>query len=111
MVMMYFDRDSDVDHRHKRETGFNERMPALRAAIQTSIQQKDATFQCAFHHWLNDVARRISTLRPQTLKVPSELQLARGLDKQEVRLTADKEVFGTVDGKDCLLYPLPTTRT
>ncbi len=107
MVMMYFDNDSDVDHRHKRETGFNERMPALRLAIQQSVLQKDPTFQHAFCHWLNDVLRRISTLRPQTLKVPSELQLSRGLDTQDVCLTADKEVYGTIDGQKCLLYPLP----
>jgi hypothetical protein len=109
MVMMYFDRDSDVDHRYKREQGFEARMPALRAAMQESVRAKDDTFQAAFRHWFQDVVRRISSLRPQTLRVPRELQLARGLDAQEVVLCEHGTISGTIDGKRCLLYPITPT--
>jgi hypothetical protein len=109
MVMMYFDRDSDVDHRFKREQGFDARMPALRLAMQESVRANDPTFQAAFRHWFADVVRRISSRRPQTMKVPRELQLARGLDTQEVALSDKGAISGTIDGKVCLLYPIHHT--
>ena len=109
MVMMYFDRDSDTDHKFKREQGFEERMPALRLAMKEDERANDKTYQRTFRHWHTDVIRRISSLRPQTLKIPRELQLARGLDGQNVTLSAEGTLSGTIDGKEFLLYPIHQT--
>lgn len=109
MVMMYFDREANVEAQLRRDEGFAQRMPLLRAAMRKDAEANDATYQGAFKHWLADVIRRVSNKRPSRLKIPLELQFARGLDSQTVTLRTDDSVWGKIGNQDCLLYPITKT--
>lgn len=111
MVQMYFDRETDIDHRQKRDEGFGERMPLLRAAIAQSTRENDPTLQAAFAHWIASLKRRIAAMRPVSLKLPEELQRARGLEHPQVSLRQNDALFARIKGEDVLLYPLPVEKS